>query len=316
MMSRRDLLAIVLLAVAPAAWASDTDLVLPSLADGPPAAGRKVAITAPEYAGTAVHHLLYLPPDWQADWKARGRSWPVIVEYTGNKAPTLGSTGTVEGAGLGFGISGGRFIWLVLPYVSQNHTENEATWWGDEEATVAYAKTNVPRICAEFGGDPRAVFLCGFSRGAIGVNYLGLHDDEIARLWCGLISHDHYDGVREWKGTAWASPLDKYRAEAAVRLRRLNGRPALICQNGGTEAIREYLAGHLSDADFTFLDVRVDEIFGKFPNELAIHPHTDRWLLKDSPDRRQVWAWVERVLSSSHRAESIVSPDSGSPSPK
>jgi len=114
-------------------------------------------VTAPEYAGTGVHHMLYLPPDWQADWKTRGRSWPVIVEYTGNKAPTLGSTGLVEDAALGFGVSGGRFIWVVLPYVSKTHVQNEVTWWGDEEATAAYAKTNVPRICAQFGGDTRAV---------------------------------------------------------------------------------------------------------------------------------------------------------------
>ena len=52
----------------------------------------------------------------------------------------------------------------------------------------------------------RAVILCGFSRGAIGVNYIGLHDDQIAALWAGFITHDHYDGVLEWKGQAWGSP--------------------------------------------------------------------------------------------------------------
>lgn len=314
MISRNTFLAALLLAAPPAAFATDGDLKLPSLADGPPAAGRKVAVTPPEYAGTAVHHTLYLPPDWSADWKTRGRSWPVIVEYTGNKALSLGSTGLVEDAGLGFGVSGGRFIWVVLPYVSNTHTENEARWWGDEKATVAYATTNVSRICAEFGGDPRAVLLCGFSRGAIGVNYLGLHDDDVAGLWCGLISHDHYDGVKEWQDTNWGSPLDKYRADAADRLRRLKGRPVLVCQNGSTRAIEEYLAGQLSSADFTFLAVPVHKIFGKFPNELAVHPHTDRWLLKDSPERRLVWDWAEEVLQRSHRAESTLSPDPGSTS--
>lgn len=286
----------ILLLVLLTSRVDSSELRLPPVSSGPPAAGKKVAITAPEYAGTGVHHMLYLPPDWQSDWKAQGRTWPVIVEYTGNKAPTLGSSGLVEGAALGFGISGGRFIWVVLPYVNKDHDANEATWWGDEKATVAYAKTNVPRICKEFGGDPRAVFLCGFSRGAIGVNYIGLHDDEIAQLWCALISHDHYDGVKEWKGTTWGSPLDEYRAGAADRLRRLKGRPVLICQHGGTREIEKYLAGRLSLAEFTFLNVRVDEIFAEFPNELAIHPHTDRWLLKSSPQQKQVWAWVENVL--------------------
>jgi hypothetical protein len=288
---------LIALLLAPlAAQADSGELTLPSISSGPPAAGRRVAVTAPEYTGTGVHHMLYLPPDWTPDWKTQGCRWPVIVEYTGNKAPTLGSTGRVEDAALGFGVSGGRFIWVVLPYVSENHEQNEVTWWGDEEATVAYAKANVPRICAQFGGDTRAVFICGFSRGAIGVNYIGLHDDQIAALWCGFLSHDHYDGVREWKGTTWGTPLVNYRDHAAGRLRRLNGRPALVCQNGGTQAIEEYLAGQLSSAEFTFLTVHTGEIFGKFPNALAIHPHTDRWLLKDSPDRQQVWAWVERIL--------------------
>lgn len=275
-------------------------LALPPLSPGPPAAGKKVALTAPEYAGTEVHHLLYLPPDWHADWKDRARRWPVIVEYTGNQARALGSSGLVEGAALGFGVSAGRFIWAVLPYVSAGHDRNEPTWWGDPEATADYAKTNVPRICAEFGGDPRTVFVCGFSRGAIGVNFIGLRDDQIARLWCAFISHDHYDGVREWKGTTWGAPLDKYRAEATERLHRLAGRPVLVCQNGGTHPIRDYLAGRVSLAGFTFLDVHVRDIFRTFPNDVAIHPHTDRWLLEDSPDRRQVWAWVDRVVSRSH----------------
>ena len=289
--------------LAPLAAVGDSGmLTLPPQSSGPPVAGKRVAVTAPEYAGTDVHHMLYLPPDWQADWKARGRSWPVIVELTGNKAPTLGSTGRVEDAGLGFGISGGRFIWVVLPYVSQSHKENQLTWWGDEKATVAYAKINVPRICAEYGGDSRVVFLCGFSRGAIGVNYIGLHDDEIARLWCGSVAHDHYDGVKEWRGTRWGTPLDNYRAGAAERLRRLKGRPALICQNKSTRATEEYLRDQLSCAEFTFLSVDTTAIFGKFPNRWAVHPHTDRWLLKDSPYRQRVWDWVDRVVRQSQKA--------------
>ena len=66
---------------------------------------------------------------------------------------------------------------------------------------------------------------------------------------------------------------------AADRLRRLNGRPALVCQNGGTRDIQEYLTGRLSSAEFTFQTVHTGDIFTKFPNEFAVHPHTDRWLV-------------------------------------
>jgi hypothetical protein len=235
-------------------------LGLPTMTAEAPAAGRRVRQTPPEYAGTDVHHSLYLPPDWRPDGKASGKRWPVIVEYTGNHAPGLGSTGEVAGAALGFGLCGGQgYIWVVMPYIARDHRHNQPTWWGDEESTVQYCKTNLPRICEAYGGDRRAVVLCGFSRGAIGVNYIGLHDDQIAALWAGFVTHDHYDGVLEWKGQSWGSPLATYQAEARKRLKRLQGRPVLVCQNGadGTQATRRFIGAQLDEARFTFLDVPV-----------------------------------------------------------
>ena len=271
------------------------NLQLPPLEIGPASPGKRSVVVPTEYKGTDVHHILYLPTDWDPEWQKKGLSWPVIIEYTGNKYPTSGSSGEVEGAALGYGLSDGKYIWAVLPFVAKDHIHNEVTWWGDEQATVEYAKRNVPRICSEFGGDSSRVFLCGFSRGAIAVNYIGLYDDEIARLWCGFITHDHYDGVREWKGTAWGSPLSDYRATAIQRLNRIKGRPVLICQNGGTSAVEEYLSDYKNLANFTFLDVPVTKIFPQIPNDLTIHPHTDRWMFVDSRERRQVWKWMEKV---------------------
>lgn len=273
------------------------DLVLPPVTEGLPAAGRKVAVTAPEYAGTQVHHMLWLPADWTPDWRETGRRWPVVVEYAGNQAPTLGCTGRVEDAALGYGLSAGRCIWVVLPYVNPAHTANELNWWGDEEATAGYAKANVPRICEQFGGDAAAVVLCGFSRGAIGVNYLGLRDDEVARLWCGFFTHDHYDGVREWRPSSWGSPLATYRAAAAARLRRLAGRPVLACQENGTADIQAWLATQGPPAAVTYLDVPVRAIMGEFPNPMALHPHTDRWLLLPSAARERARAWFAAVTA-------------------
>jgi hypothetical protein len=271
------------------------DLQLPALENGLASPGKRVAVVPAEYEGTGVHHLLYLPPDWDPDWRNKGRSWPVVVEYTGNRFPTSGSSGEIEGAALGYGLSGGKYIWVVLPFVADDHQHNEVTWWGDQHATVEYAKKNVPRICKEFGGDSSRVFLCGFSRGAIAVNYMGLFDDEVAKLWCGFITHDHYDGVREWKGTDWGSPLANYREAAVQRLNRLQGRPVLICQNGGTREVEEYLSDYKKLAEFTFLGVPVKEIFPQIPNTLMIHPHTDRWMFVDSEARRQAWNWMEKV---------------------
>ncbi len=272
-------------------------LKLPPLVMGPASPGKRVKIIPPEYEGTEVHHILYLPVDWDENWKKKGRSWPVIVEYTGNKYPTSGSTGKVEDAALGYGLSGGKFIWVVLPFVATDYKHNEVTWWGDEKATVDYAKINVPRICANFGGDSGKVFICGFSRGAIAVNYIGLYDDEIAKLWCGFITHDHYDGVREWKNTVWGSPLSRYRESAFNRLKRLANKPVLICQNESTLEIQSYLKDFKNFADFTFFDIPVNKIFPEIPNPLMIHPHTDRWLFVNSDSRRKVWQWMNSVLS-------------------
>ena len=160
---------------------------------GEPWPGKRVAVTTPEDQGTQVDHQLYLPPDWDRGWKSKKLSWPVIVEYAGNLYRESGSTGEVEARCSGSGSAAARASGRLL-FVSADHQRNQLTWWGDEKATVEYAKRNVPRICREYGGDAKKVVLCGFSRGAIAVNYIGLYDDEIAKLWCGFMSHDHYDG--------------------------------------------------------------------------------------------------------------------------
>ena len=276
------------------------DLSLPELVTGAPRPGKRVAVTPPEYAGTQVHHLIALPDDWTPDWQARGRSWPVIAEYTGNHFPTSGSTGEVEGAGLGYGLARGKAIWVVLPYVAKDHRRNEITWWGDVEATVGYAKTNIPRLCAEFGGDPKKVVLCGFSRGAIGVSFLGLRDDEVAKLWCGLWAHDHFDGAREWKGQPWGAPLARYREEAMVRLRRLAGRPLLVTQAGAET--KPFIAS-VCPTNVEYLDIDMAALFGKFPNDLVKHPHNDRWPLRDGPATEAARAWFTRVTATGQPAK-------------
>ena len=291
-------LALFLLTLATSLGAAD--LVLPPLTSGKPQPGKHATVITPEYAGTKVRHLIALPDDWTPDWKARGKSWPVIAEDTGNYFPTSGSTGEVEGAGLGYGVSRGKAIWVVLPYVAKDRQKNEITWWGDIDATVGYAKTNIPRICAQFGGDPKKVVLCGFSRGAIGVSFLGLHDDDVAKLWCGLWAHDHFDGMLEWKGHAWGSPLARYREEASVRVRRLQGRPLLVSQAGAQT--RRFIDA-LAPSGVTYLTVDMAAHFGTFPNELAKHPHNDRWPLRDGDATSTARAWFERVTASDKPAK-------------
>jgi hypothetical protein len=256
------------------------DLITPVVTSDEPGPGRRVRQIAPEYKGTEVYHALYLPVDWKPDGK-----YPVLVEYTGNKYAVSGSTGEVKDANLGYGLSGGRgFIWVSMPYIEEDHQRNALTWWGDRQATIDYCKVNLPRICQQFGGDPDNLFICGFSRGAIAVSYIGLADDEIAAFWQGFIAHDHFDGQIDW------SYPESDRACALQRLARLNGRAVLACGEAN-----DFLKQHRDLARFTFLPVPVEDIF-PIPAGRIIHPHTDLWMHGDSTYRKQARAWLAEAI--------------------
>lgn len=256
------------------------DLETPPMVQAGPSAGRRVRQVLPEWAGTDIHHALYLPRDWK-----KGQKYPVIAEYAGNgnyQSPWGDvSTGRVEGSNLGYGLSGGEgYIWICLPYVNLRERKNEIIWWGDADATADYAKKAVPRICREFGGDPGRVILAGFSRGSIACNYIGLRDEEIAKLWLGFFPYSHYDGVRGWEYPASDRP------SALGRLRRLRGRAQFICHEKSVEETQQYLAATGVRAPFTFRAIQ-------FRN------HNDAWTLRDIPERRLARQWLKDVVERS-----------------
>lgn len=265
-----------------------SDLTVPVCQSaGPPAAGKRVAQTSSGWQGTLVHHTLYLPTDWKPDAK-----FPVIVEYAGNgnyknKFGDV-SNGTVEGSNLGYGISAGRgFIWICMPYVEikDGQKSNAVTWWGDVEETKRYCMATVRDVCARFGGDEKKVILSGFSRGAIACNFIGLHDDQIAKLWRGFICHSHYDGVNEKWPYAGAD-----RASALERLKRLNGRPQFISHEGGTGATEEYLKQTGIAGNWTF-------------EALPFRNHSDQWSLRELPIRKKVRDWLAALLLDEVKAQ-------------
>ncbi|MEZ5942421.1 MAG: hypothetical protein R3C18_13590 [Planctomycetaceae bacterium] len=252
--------------------ATPPDLVVPEVTTGPPAPGKRVRVVNEEFVDTEIHHLLYLPSDWEP-----GKSYPVIVEYAGNKYRT--SLGTVEGSSLGYGISGGKgAIWVCLPFVDKANGVNATNWWGDVDATVAYCISTVRDICDQYGGDSSKVFIAGFSRGAIACNYIGLHNDEIASLWCGFICHSHYDGVRQWNYAG------SDRTSAAKRLARLGDRPQFISHETSVDATRDHLKGAAPHGNFTFVSL-------PFPD------HTDTWVLRDIPEREKLRLWFWKTTT-------------------
>lgn len=186
---------------------------------------------------------------------------------------------------MGYGITGGRgFIWVCIPYLNADGNRNVTQWWGDKpkhdpQPTLAYCKKVVPWICRQYGGDPGRVVLCGFSRGAIACNYLGLHDDEIAKLWRAFIPYSHYDGVRRWGYPG----SDK--ASAKKRLQRLGTRPQFICHEGtGVSATKQYLKETGIAGNFTI-------------HASGFRNHNDAWLLRPSPMRKTLRSWLETVLA-------------------
>lgn len=253
-----------------------SDLVVPAVTDDKPAAGRRVRVTHPDYANWKLSHAVYLPPGWKA-----GEKYPVIVEYPGNGGyeNKYGdkSTGRVEDCVLGYGISGGEgYIWVCLPFVDPKSKGHALNWWGDADASATYCRAAVSQVCKEFGGDPAAVVLCGFSRGALACGYIGLRDDETAKLWRAVIAHSHFDGVRAWN---YANSDAK---SARARLARLGDRPLYVTHEQSVADIEKYLSGSKVKATVRAIP---------YPN------HTAEWVLKDIPERAELRKWLANVLA-------------------
>ncbi len=255
------------------------DLIVPQMEHSVPQAGKRVKATLKNYANTGFYHTLYLPIDWD-----QNKKYPVIVEYAGNGYYKNDdgdiSTGKVENSCLGYGLSAGKgAIWLCLPYLNTDTQQNEINWWGDIYATVEYCKKAVAFICSAYGGDESALFIAGFSRGAIACNYIGLHDDHIASLWRGFIAHSHYDGVV----TQW--PYENSdRNSAQKRLQRLENKAQFISHEVSTSETEKYLEHAAPNGNFTFQPIRYRN-------------HSDTWVLKDIPERMALRSWFSNTLN-------------------
>jgi|TARA_B100000959_G_scaffold280609_1_gene342758 hypothetical protein len=259
------------------------DLILPPLTEGAPTPGKRVKQTHPDWKDTEVYHVIYLPKDWRPK-----KRYPVIVEYAGNgpyknKFGDI-STGRPEGSKMGYGISGGSgFVWVCIPYLNNAGKKNVTQWWGnrpkyDPKPTLDYCKKAVPWVCKNYGGESKSVTLCGFSRGAIACNFLGLYDDDISRLWRAFIPYSHYDGVRRW-----AHPGSDSKS-AKRRLHRLDGRPQFICHEGtDVSGTQKFLDSTGIEGKFTF-------------QATGFRNHNDAWLLRPSPARDTLRAWLGKVL--------------------
>lgn len=272
------------------------DLVVPPLTLGPARPGMRVRATLAPWAGTHVYHALYLPPDWTLD----GPRLPVFVDFPGNGpfADDQGdrSPGTVDGLELGYGATGGTgFIWLTLPFLTTTMgaaTADQTWWWGchmvsppqgrcapgdvyDIGPTLNYTIAAVAEVVTHYNGDPGAVVLGGFSRGALATYYVGLHDATIAGLWAGFVPYAHLDGVLPWPYPA------SDRASALTRLHRLRGRPSFIVGECDLATVveRDYILSTNVTAPFVFVST-------------GFRNHNDTWTMRPGPARDRLRSWL------------------------
>jgi acetyl esterase/lipase len=253
------------------------DLQPVAMSKGKPQAGKRVWEKLPAYEKWDIAHAIYLPADWKP-----GKKYPVIFEYpgNGNYSNKYGdkSDGTIEGCALGYGLTEGKgVIWVCLPFVDSKAKRHSIQWWGDAEETAKYCKLAVAHVCKTWGGDTDRLILAGFSRGAIACNYIGLRDDEIAKLWRGFFVHSHYDGVRKW------NYADSDAESARKRLARLGNRPQWISHEGSVDDIKTYLKDTGKPEQFTF-------------TALPYVNHSPLWLYKETPERKYARAWLAKVL--------------------
>ncbi len=265
------------------------DTTAPPMSLGAPAPGVRVKQTSPEYANTSVYHTLYLPQDWQP-----GNKYPVIVEYAPNYVDAsnnlgIGFTGNVEDTVIGYGITGGKgFIWISMPTITPDGTQDETTWWGSLATSEDYCLKTVRHVCENYGGDPSAVIICGFSRGAIATNYLGLNDDTIADVWLASICHSHYDG----QITTWPYP-NCDAASALTRLQRLGARNQFISAETTNPIASAYLqTTGVNMSLFTF-------------ETLPFINHCDMWALRPVQLRQDLNAWLLNVVATRPGTHSI-----------
>jgi hypothetical protein len=260
-----------------------------------PAAGVMVQQSAPGFAGTGIYNTLYLPIGWQP-----GQKYPIIVEYPPNGGYTdsgYTTTGYPEDCALGYGISGGYgYIVIGMPCISINPLAIATQWWGDVPTTKAYCMSEIQNVCKNYGGDPSAIFLAGFSRGAAACNYIGLNDSNIADTWLAFIPHSGYDYDSEYP-PQYAAPTPGIEW-ASTRLGRLEGRAQYVSQGSIYEgdwevSFKYYLETLLSNlSNFTF-------------RTLPYENHTGSWTLRPIQLRRDIRAWMQQILATRPGTSSI-----------
>ena len=263
---------------------------------------------------------LYLPSDWSAETSSRFPVIIELAGNGPYSSPWADvSTGRPDDTFLGYGITGGKgAVWASVPFLTAEGRFDQTYWWGcplndqacpnassldcisaadpaifatprrgclsttNTTASRAYLRGVVAHILETYNGDAQRVVLAGFSRGAIGVNYIGLADDETAALWAGTLAYAHYDGQPE--DVSWPYP-DSGPPASYERLKRLGLRPHFVCSelNSTLNQSKPYIQAAGFPVNATYVPTG-------FCN------HNSEWVLRPSPAREQLRKWWSDVI--------------------
>lgn len=244
-------------------------LIVPSLSEGEPSAGKKVRV----YLAESLYYTVYLPYEYDSYKK-----WPVIFELPGAKYSAKGYelSGYPDEITMGYGLSKGKdYILVCAPIL---YDKNKINFWDACKRNPEWLKnttdcwlTILNDLNHRFSIDNDNIILCGFSRGAIATIYIGNSTDEISKKWKAYYAHDWFDG---------GEGID-------IRLDRTNNKRVLItCREGWCApwqlSMNAYKYLLKKKWPVTFFDI---------PNI----SHTTNWLLEDSDYANRARIWLMEV---------------------
>ena len=240
-------------------------LIVPGVTEGLPLPGKRVYMTL---AGSPVRYVMYLPTDWNPDDR-----FPVIAEYSGNifYFKNTYSTGKADQGNIGYGMSKGvGAIWVNLPFLSQDRTEEQLNGFGNLDATAEYARRVIHEVVDKWSGDAGAVFLTGFSRGGAACGFIGLRNNDIADVWLAFHAVGGGDGAG-WFGSEMPGALE--------RAARMKGRSSFITDGAPWQDVLARLK-----QPFTYRDSQIGA-------------HVDTMFLDNRPSTLSVRKWMADVLN-------------------
>ncbi len=107
------------------------------------------------------------------------------------------ATAPVDGCRLGYGLSQVKeAIWVCLPFVDRAKGQHALHCGAMQTATASYCLEVVEIVCQHWGATAIDWFCVASAEGLSQPSYIGLRNDQIASLWCGLMAHSHFDGVK------------------------------------------------------------------------------------------------------------------------